>query len=279
MHIQPERGAAEGVAACLEQVHALDDPPDLILNGGDLVMDAVEADWERASVQFDLWDRVSREHCRLPVVHCLGNHDIWGWHRRSGCVGDEPLFGKRLAMERLGLAERYYRFDRAGWRFLTLDSISRGGADDFEARLDPEQVEWLEAELAATPAETPILVLSHAPLLGGGSLFFTGTPGDRERTGNWVVPGSWLHIDARALHDLFLRHSNVRLCLSGHTHLQDRVEYNGINYINGGAVSGRWWRGNYHHTPPGFGIVDLYDDGTFEYAYVPTAWNGVPNRP
>lgn len=267
MHIQPERGAAEGVRECFRQVYTLDPSPDLILNGGDLIMDASAEDWTRANLQFDLWDDIARTYNRIPVYHCLGNHDIWGWHRKSGCNGDEPLFGKGLPLTRLGLSTPYYHFDRAGWRFFILDSMSRGGADDFEARLDSTQFEWLKAELEATPRDQFVIIVSHAPLLAGACLFLSGTPNEREKTGNWIIPGSWLHLDARAIHDLFVKYPNVRLCLSGHTHLHEQLTYNRITYINGGSVSGRWWRGTYHHTPPGYGILELYHTGDFQFTY------------
>ena len=272
MHLQPERGAFLGVSDCLRQVYALPDPPDFILNGGDLIMDAVAEDEARARLQFDLWDEISAQFDRIPIHHCLGNHDIWGWHRKSGAVGSEPLFGKKLAQERLHLTSPYYYFDRAGWRFIVLDSVQQGGADDYEARLDAAQFDWLSETLAATPPEMFIVVVSHVPILGGGCLFFSGTPGEREKSGNWIIPGSWLHLDARALHDLWVRFPRVRLCLAGHTHLSEQLTYDGLTYINGGSVSGRWWRGAYHHTPPGFGLLDLFADGTFCYAYTPTAW-------
>jgi len=273
IHLQPERRAAEGLAACLEHVHSLPDRPALLLNGGDAVMDAVSADESRTRLLWDLWDRVIGEHCALPMEHCLGNHDLWGCNRkRSGCTGREPGFGKRYALDRLGLSARYRHFDRGGWRFVVLDSNFVDDAGSFTARLDEEQMEWLRAALAATPRDMPVLILSHVPILAGASVFFTGSEGETIRTGNWVVPAQWMHIDARALSRLFAVHSNVRLCLSGHTHLCDRLDYNGVTYLCSGAVSGKWWRGDYWETPPGYALLDLFADGSFRHEYVPTGW-------
>src|SRR4051794_16975195 len=39
VHVQPERGAADGLAACLHHAQGLKDPPAFILTGGDGVMD------------------------------------------------------------------------------------------------------------------------------------------------------------------------------------------------------------------------------------------------
>jgi Icc protein len=279
IHLQPSRGAPEGLVSCLRQVHSQPDPPDLILGGGDIVMDVVSADAERAGLLWDLWDSIIAANSTIPMEHCLGNHDLWGYNKkRSGCTGNEPLFGKRWAMQRLGLSTPYRWFDRGGWRFLILDSSFISESDSFTARLDPEQMEWLTGILAATPADTPVLVLSHVPILAGASVFLTGSEGETERTGSWIVPPQWMHMDARALSRLFVEHPNVRLCLSGHTHLYDRLDYRGTTYICGGAVSGLWWREGYWETPPGYLLVDLFEDGSFHHEYVPTGWKAVPAR-
>src|SRR5262249_38529850 len=81
IHIYPEPRASQGLTACLRHVHALADPPDVIFNGGDAIMDALEIDEERTRAQWDAWQQILRAECRLPIEHCLGNHDVWGWHR------------------------------------------------------------------------------------------------------------------------------------------------------------------------------------------------------
>src|SRR5687767_1706779 len=47
VHVQPERGADKGLAACLHHVQAQPDKPDLILTGGDHIMDAMAKDKSR----------------------------------------------------------------------------------------------------------------------------------------------------------------------------------------------------------------------------------------
>ncbi len=78
-----------------------------------------------------------------------------------------------------------------------------------------------------------------------------------------------MHLDAAAITDLFADNPNVKLCLSGHIHLRDVVQYNGVTYICNGAVSGNWWKGSYKQTQPGFGVIDLFEDGTFSHQYLP----------
>ena len=45
---------------------------------------------------------------------------------------------------------------------------------------------------------------------------------------------------------------NVLAVLQGHTHILERVDWHGVPYITGGAVSGNWWQGTRLGTPEGF---------------------------
>jgi hypothetical protein len=45
-----------------------------------------------------------------------------------------------------------------------------------------------------------------------------------------------------------------------------------LGYYCDGAVSGNWWTGSYHQTPPGFALINLYEDGTFDREYVAYGW-------
>ena len=271
VHVQPERSADEGMAACLRHVQSQPDRPDLLLFGGDCVMDAFSQSRDRTRTQWDVWSRVLEAECALPWEACIGNHDVWGWNRKaSGAAGDEMEYGKRWAADVLRLPGRFRSFERAGWKFVVLDSTQPGPEPGtYVARLDDEQHEWLAGELAATPAATPVLVLSHIPILAACAYL----DGENERSGDWVVPGAWMHLDCRRLTSLFHERSNVRLCLSGHIHLVDRVDYLGTTYHCNGAVCGGWWRGNYQQISPGYALVDLYDDGSSSCEYVTYGWD------
>ena len=56
--------------------------------------------------------------------------------------------------------------------------------------------------------------------------------------------------DCWELTEVFRRNPLVKLCLSGHMHTCDRVEYRGVWYVCGGAVSGAWWGGSEYGFPP-----------------------------
>ena len=64
----------------------------------------------------------------------------------------------------------------------------------------------------------------------------------------------------------------MKLCISGHIHLIDRVDYNNITYLCNGAVCGKWWRGTYQESPPGYALIDLYNDGSFAHQYIAYGW-------
>jgi 3',5'-cyclic AMP phosphodiesterase CpdA len=268
IHVQPELDAERGMAACLHHVQSLADAPQLILTGGDSVMDVMGHDLARGKVQADIWRRTLDNECSLPVISCIGNHDVWGWNKpASRTTGDEPNWGKAWGEDLLRLDNRYYHTDRAGWRVVVLDSTYPAG-NGYTAKLDDQQFDWLANVLGETPATTPVLVLSHIPILSVAAYL----DGNNEKSGNWQVPGSWMHIDARRIKDLFGKHPNVKVCLSGHLHLVDQVTYNGVTYCCNGAVCGAWWKGNYHECQPGYGVVDLFDDGTFANQYVTFPW-------
>lgn len=260
LHVFHERGAAAGLEACL--VHAQERRPDVIFTGGDLVMDTLECDRDAAHAQWQLVQDVLRANLSTPIEHCIGNHDVWGW-AKPGCSPLEAGYGKGIALDRLALERPYRSFDRAGWHFVVLDSTHPGPDGwGYTAKLGEEQYEWLEADLASTTL--PVFVLSHIPIL----CMVAFLDGDNEASGDWRVPGAWMHLDARRIKDLFLRHPNVKVCVSGHIHLVDKVEYLGVTYLCLGAVCGGWWNGPFQECARGYSMIDLFADGSFQNEYI-----------
>jgi Icc protein len=108
----------------------------------------------------------------------------------------------------------------------------------------------------------PVLVMSHIPILTATLMI------EDNIVNKWQMLGGDMHTDTSKIIRLFYRHPNVKLCLSGHIHLRDKVVYNNVTYLCNGAVSGAWWEGNKRETAPGYGLIDLYADGSFEESYV-----------
>lgn len=276
-HIQPERGAGPGVAACLRHLRDLPDRPELIVTGGDSIMDAMDAGEARARTQWDLWHKTLADEAPVPVRSCIGNHDVWGWNRtRSKTTGQEDRWGKKWALEALRLENRYTRFAlpkapgaAAGWTCIILDSIHPEG-EGYKGRLDGEQLEWLKGELAAHDKESPnghILIVSHIPILSA-CVFFDRPDGKRRVD----ISPSLMHEDAEVLKGLFAQHRSVKACAAGHLHQVERIEFNNVTYLCNGAVSGAWWGGRHIDCDEGYALLDLYDDGTIDRTYVTYGW-------
>ena len=61
-HIQPERSAFDGVRTCLEHCQSHKDKPDILVTGGDMIMDAYDQGFDRTKAQWELWTRVQSSH-------------------------------------------------------------------------------------------------------------------------------------------------------------------------------------------------------------------------
>lgn len=266
-HVLPDENIEQWIANAFRHAQAQVDPPDFILNTGDAIMDSLEQDKASTEAQWQVFNDILQAECKLPIYHAIGNHDVWGWGLKDEQIKGDPLYGKNMAIKQLGLENRYYSFDQAGWHFIVLDSNhlpNEISEYPYIGKLDEEQYEWLAGDIRAVQSETPICIASHIPIVAACEYF----DGPNEESGNWVVPGAWMHIDARRFRQLFLEHPNVKLCLSGHTHQYESLDYLGVRYLTNGAVCGNWWMGVYMDFPPAYVLVDLYEDGSAESTFV-----------
>jgi len=272
IHMCPHRGADEGLASMLKHSRGLDDPPGLYITGGDNILDSWESDEEYTRIQWELFSKVVKEHCDKPMRYCMGNHDVFGADKqKSRTTGNERLWGKKWFVEHLAVPGRYYSFDETGWRFIVLDSIKLAMREQktiYIGELDPEQLDWLKGLLDNTPPEMPIVIVSHIPIVSVCG-YENLKPGENLAIS---ISGASVHHDGPALIELFNKYPNVKLCLGGHLHRLDRIEYCGTTYICDGAVCGAWWGGDHEGCDEGYGVIDLYDDGTFDHQYVAYGW-------
>lgn len=251
VHIRPDENIPERFKKCLEAVkrHKVD----FFLNGGDSIHDASYDNVQRTRVteQWAVWDECMQSLKGYDVYSCIGNHDPW-WSAPSK---EDEMYGIPYTVKRLGIPHNYYSFTKKNWRFIILDGNYKG------ITLGEEQTEWLKKELEEVPQGNFVLLMSHYPIL--------------------TVTGTWeggQHKDHKELKQLFYKYKDkVRICLSGHQHLLDRAWYNGVDYFCNGAMSGFWWgKGNeksaqpyyYQETPPGYAIINLYEDGRVENRYI-----------
>lgn len=274
VHLQPELQGAEGLAACFHHLQSQTDAPGLILLGGDHIMKSFDQPRDRVQTQWDLWQSVTKAELSTPMRSCLGNQDVYGWNKAaSKTSGCEPEYGKKWALDVLGLPKSYYSFSQAGWHFIALDGLQPGDGDgSLAAYYDEEQFAWLERELASVPNETPILIWTHVPIVSVLPILMA----KRDTTDSHaLVAAGNVHTDANRVVALLQKYPNVKACFSGHLHRVEHVQFRGIDFYSTGAVCGAWWKGPIDGFSEGYTVIDLFDDGSHQAQYVPYGWKAV----
>jgi 3',5'-cyclic-AMP phosphodiesterase len=265
IHVKPGAIPEAGMAKALQHVQQLNPKVDFIINGGDSIMDSLEADKQKTQIQWDLFHTILQKENNLPIYHCIGNHDVWGWFVKENKPDSEKLYGKAWVQQTLEMKNRFYGFTKGKWHFIVLDSTQLNPAGGYIAYLDPEQLDWLKQELISVREDKFICIVSHIPILSiCAGLFFDKT----ETNGDLKIQRNLMHTDFLLLKKIFQQHSNIKLCISGHIHLQDELNYLGIKYYCNGAVSGNWWKGSFQEFAPAYALIELYDDGSFRRTIV-----------
>ena len=258
-HVKPGKDIEASVAKAMHHAQILVPEIDFIINGGDAIWDSLEADKEKTQIQWDLFTSMLKKENSLPVYHCIGNHDIWGWFIKENKPENERQYGKVWVVETLQMKNRYYSFSKDKWHFIVLDSTQLNPAGGYIGKIDEEQLAWLQIELASVPKENFICIVSHIPILSiCAGLFFDKT----EPNGDLKIQRNLMHSDFLSLKKIFNNYPNIKVCISGHIHLQDELNYLGIKYYCNGAVSGNWWKGNFQEFAPAYAMLEFYGDGT-----------------
>ncbi len=259
IHVKPGLIPEAGMAKVLHHLQSLDPKVEFVINGGDAIMDALNADKQKTQIQWDLFKNILQKENSLPVYHTIGNHDVWGWFLKENRPENDRLYGKQWAVEELAIKDRYYSFTKGNWHFIVLDSTQLNPAGGYIGKIDDPQLEWLKQELADIPPSKHICIVSHIPILSICSgLYFEKT----ETNGDLMIKRNLMHTDFFTLKKLFSKYPNIRVCISGHIHLQDEVDYLGIKYYCNGAVCGNWWSGAFQEFDPAYALMEFYDDGS-----------------
>ncbi len=261
-HLGPTLSAPRGCTRCFAQINEA--KPDFCIAGGDHVFDICEQSLTEAHMLFKLYRQTERE-LASKVYHTVGNHDVIGINQRSPVEPGDAEYGKKLYQDNFG--KLYYSFDHKGWHFIVLDSIGIEYYKIFKGQFDEPQLAWLKADLAAVAHTTPVVVVTHVPIASClGSLGRDRKSLEAPNAGN-----SW------AVHSL-LAGCNLKLVLQGHLHLRERMEYQGVQYVTGGAVSGSWWKGPMEDgSPEGYTLCQIRN-GQVHTSYVTYPWNAAAEQ-
>lgn len=258
IHLQPEKNAIQGFQKAIENVNTLN--PDLVITGGDNIMDALAQNWERSDSLYRLFES-EVESFNMPVYTTIGNHDLFGVYQQSGISQEHPEYGTKMYEKRL--ADRYYTFEHKGWQFIVLDGVEITDERRYRGFVDSVQMVWLKQQLQQIGKEKPIIISIHIPLLSVESHFALGPT--QAFKNNSIVNNANEVINV-------LKDYNVKLVLQGHTHFLEDIYYNGIHYITGGAVSGSVWNGKRFEMEEGFLNIHIKNNEQFSWEYIDYGW-------
>jgi Icc protein len=196
--------------------------PDFVVASGDLVGDESEDSYRRLQALL--------APLTAPIHLLMGNHDSRAAYRR--------VFHPGIAATDDPVCEA---FERGGVRFALLDSTLPGKE---EGNLSPEQLVWLEAELAAHPGRPTWVFLHHQPL---------------------PIYIRWLDrlglTDPEPFLAILARHSQVRAVAYGHVHQARSWRYGKAHYISVPALAFQFSPINQEaeitQDTPGFRLVEM----------------------
>jgi 3',5'-cyclic AMP phosphodiesterase CpdA len=252
-----EWGVPEAMTMAAAAINAVE--PDLVIAGGDLILGGFSAEAVEAEKKWGVYAKLA-DALVAPVHAAIGNHDLVG----AASIGaEDAVAARRSFLTRHGLERSYYSFDYEGRHLIVLDTVQIvGGHGGYEGGLDEAQREWLLADLRKVGADTPVILVSHMPLL---TVYPVATRG-------WLeVPDANRVIQkANELLDMFAEH-RLELVLQGHLHAFERIDWRGTTFVTGGSVSGDWWRGPHEGTPEGFTVIE-FDGDEISVRYESYGW-------
>jgi 3',5'-cyclic AMP phosphodiesterase CpdA len=258
VHARTEWETPRAMAAAAAAINAA--KPDLVVAGGDLITDGFQSSAATVEPRWAAYLEMQRS-IRGHVEPVIGNHDLVAARPEDG---SEPSADPRAAFRsKLGVDRTWRVIDAAGYRIVILDSIEIT-ADElkYNGRISGEQLDWLRRVLGRTDPGTPLVLATHIPLL---TALYQATEGITSTPrANRVV------VNNHEVLELVSGH-NLVLVLQGHLHVNEMLRWRGATFVTGGAVSGKWWRGSWHGTAEGFGIVTLRPDRV-EWEYRTYGW-------
>jgi hypothetical protein len=148
---------------------------------------------------------------RTPIVAIPGNHEI----------GFDPSFADRYIKD---MGPLYGSFDYGNSHFIGLDSTPvESDGKIHEGTIDPDQLTWLKADLAANQDAANIFVFFHHYMYGPSD------PDSPKASDTGLADTATRDM----LHQLFVQY-HVRAVFNGHEHMFRHVIKDGIEYFIAG---------------------------------------------
>ncbi len=262
IHLQPEENAPEGFKQAIDTLNKM--KPDFVITGGDLIMDALEQSYGRSDSLYKLYNDAMKEF-DMPVYNTMGNHEIYGIYKDANADPDHPEYGEKMFEKRLG--DLYYSFEHKDWKFMILNSVEDTKKSSYIGMIDSIQIDWIKQELEKTDTNQPIVISTHIPFI---TVFLQKYYGS-----TLANDSSLIVVNSKDVIDLFKSH-NLKIVLQGHLHTIEDIYIDGIHFITGGAVSGRWWTGPNRGFEEGFMIISVRGE-EFDWEYVDYGWKPLKN--
>lgn len=257
IHLQPELNAVEGFRRAIDTINKL--KPELVITGGDNIMDALRQKQSRADSLYSLYlQEVGK--LEMPIYHSIGNHEPFGILSSGKVDTTNALYGKKIFKQSLG--KNFYAIEHKNWKFFVLDPIEYDTAHKLHGQIKQEQIAWIKSELAKTKKNTPIAIVLHVPLLSSISQINNGATAPN--SAGLVVENS------KQVLDLFKTY-NLKLVLQGHLHILEDNYIRGIHFITGGAVCSDMWKGKRDGLEEGF-VYLTFEGEKFGWKYVDYGW-------
>jgi len=263
VHARTEWDTPDAMARAADAIN--DRKADLVIAGGDLITDGFQSSAAKVAPRWDAYLKMQRA-ITADVYPAMGNHDLVAAIPTDGTSAAENP--RAVYLDRMGLQRTYYSFTAAGYHFIVLDSV-RVTRDEYQYQgiIGPPQLEWLKRDLAAVPSGSPIIMVTHIPLL---TSFFSASKG-----ATYAAQPNRVVVNNREVLETVKDH-NLILVLQGHLHVSEMIKWQNTTFITGGAVCGKWWRGAWYDTEEGFYDIALTGNQV-ACSYIDYGW--VAKRP
>jgi Icc protein len=188
------------------------DPPDLVLNSGDISLDGASCETDLAAA------RVLHDAMGLPTRYLAGNHDL-GDSQDSPSHGESTIDASRRERYLRHFGEDFWFLDVPGWRLIAINAQLLGSNLDAA-----EEQEGFVAEAAATLGRRRLALFLHKPL-------FDRTAGETAITGRFVNPAPRRRLLAT------LGDAMPTLVACGHVHQYRQTCVDGVAHVWGTSTA------------------------------------------